>query len=204
MTPVLGNVIKTNRTGGVMRFNLLNSGAILLVLTCSDINTANAADLEPGWYGVVGIGASWLDPDTGDTFYSVGDDQDFSWQLSGGYRINQNFSVELAFADLGGAEIISSGTVVGDLQYRQTSLSVLWSPTMKPDLTWRYYLKAGINYSDPSWDNDPLIVDDLGALAGIGIEKFFGDNNFALRAEYTAYAEDAQVLNLSMVVYFSD
>ena len=187
-----------------MRFNLLNSGAILLVLTCSTINAASAADLEPGWYGGVGIGASWLDPDTGDTFYSVGDDQDFAWQLSGGYRINQNFSVELAFADLGGVEITSSGTTVGNLQYRQTSLSVLWSPTMKPDLTWRSYLKAGINYSDPSWDNDPLIVDDWGALAGIGIERLFGDNSFAVRAEYTAYAKDAQALNFSVVMFFSD
>ena len=127
-----------------------------------------------------------------------------AWQLSGGYRVNQNFSVELAFADLGGAEILSLGTAVGDLQYRQTSLSVLWSPTMKPDRTWRPYLKAGINYSDPSWDNDPLIVDDWGALAGIGIEKFLRNNRFALRVEYTAYAKDAELLSLSMVMYFSD
>lgn len=187
-----------------MRFNLLNSGAVLLVLTCSLINTANAVDLEPVWYVGGGVGASWLDPKTSNTVYSVGDDRDFAWHLSGGYRINQNFSVELAYADLGGAEIISSASAVGDISYRQITLGVLWSPAMKPGRTWRSYLKAGINYSDPSWDQDPLITDDWGALAGIGIEKYFGNSNFALRAEYTAYAEDAQAMHFSVVVHFSD
>lgn len=187
-----------------MRLNLLNSGAIFWVLVCSPINTANAVDLEPAWYVGGGVGASWLDPKTSNTVYSLGDDRDFGWHLSGGYRINQNFSVELAYTDLGGAEIISSGTAVGDIRYRQTTLGVLWSPTMKLERTWRAYLKAGINYSDPSWDKTPLIKDNWGALAGVGIEKYFGNSNFALRAEYTAYAKDAQALNFSVVVYFSD
>jgi hypothetical protein len=186
-----------------MRFNLLFSGAILLALACSPTKTANAIDLEPAWYVGGGVGASWLDPKP-PNIYSVGDDQDFAWHLSGGYRVNENFSFELAFTDLGGAEILSSGSAVGNINYRQTTFSVLWSPTLKTDLTWRAYFKAGVNYSDPDWDLDPLIIDEWGALAGIGIEKFFSNSNFALRAEYTAYAEDAQAVNLSVVMYFSD
>lgn len=187
-----------------MRFNLLYSGAITLILSCSPIDTASAAELSTGWYAGGGIGASWLDPSLSNSTYSVGDDKDFAWHLLGGYRINENLSVELAYADLGAAEITSSGTAVGDMDYSQTTASVLWSPTMDPDRTWRSYFRAGINYSDPSWDQDPIIADNWGAFGGIGIEKYFSNDDFALRAEYTAYAKDAQAVNFSVVLYFSD
>ena len=80
-----------------MRLNLLNSGAIFWVLVCSPINTANAVDLEPAWYVGGGVGASWLDPKTSNTVYSLGDDRDFGWHLSGGYRINQNLAEPKSF-----------------------------------------------------------------------------------------------------------
>ena len=181
-------------------------GILVMSLSLLPVSAVNALNLSPAWYVGGGIGASWLDPETSGSAYRITDDQDFAWHVLGGYRINPNFSVELAYTDLGGADLqnTTSGVSAGDISYRQTTLGVLWSPTMKPDLTWRPYLKGGVNYSDPSWDQGALITDDWGGFAGIGIEKFLERNDFALRAEFTFYAEDAQALNFSIVKYFSD
>ena len=184
------------------KFPLVATFAALLTL--APFSTARALDLSPALYVGGGIGASWLDPDTAGSGYQISSDQDFAWHLLGGYRINQNFSVEFSYADLGAADVSTSGTAAGDISYRQTTLGVLWSPTMKTEFTWRPYLKVGVNYSDHSWGQGELITDDWGGFAGIGVEKFLGNHDLALRADYTVYAQDAQALSISIVKYFPD
>jgi OOP family OmpA-OmpF porin len=177
----------------------------LLPLLLGSYSTASALDLTSGTFYVGGgIGASWLDPDTSNTLYSVSDDQDFAWHLLGGYRINENFSVELAYTDLGKADIqySSLGTDAGEISYRHTTLGVLWSPTTQ--FNFRPYFKGGLNYSDNSWNRGDVIYDDWGGFVGFGLERFFADDDYSVRAEYTFYADDAEALNLSIVKYFND
>ena len=188
-----------------MHSNKLQSGALALALVIASTGTASALDLTSGTFYVGGgIGASWLDPDTAGTVYSVSDDQDFSWHLLGGYRINENFAVELAYTDLGKADIAAGSASAGEVDYSQTTLGVLWSPAISPDLTWNPYLKGGVTYSDRSWDRGDVIYDDWGGFAGIGIEKQLDRYDLALRGEYIYYAKDAQALNFSLVKYFND
>jgi OOP family OmpA-OmpF porin len=190
-----------------MAYKTMFTGVLMLPLSMGFHTTASALDLTSGTFYVGGgIGASWLDPETDGTLYSVSDDQDFAWHLLGGYRINDNFSVELAYTDLGKADIqySSFGSSAGEISYSQTTLGVLWFPTLRPDLTWQPYLKGGVNYSDRSWDRGDVIYDDWGGFAGIGIEKQLGRYDLALRGEYTYYAKDAQALNFSLVKYFND
>jgi hypothetical protein len=180
---------------------------LALAFTIGPVSYAHALDLSSSaFYAGGGIGASWIDPETSGTIYSIGDDQDFAWHLLGGYRINRNFSVELAYTDLGKADlqIASTGASAGEASYRQTTLGLLWSPTMQSGYTWRPYLKGGVNYSDHSWDQGTLDTQDWNAFGGIGIEKFFGSNDFSLRAEFTVYSQDAQALNISFVKYFGN
>ena len=181
------------------------SMALALALTAA--TSATALDLTSGTFYVGGgIGASWMDPDTDGTIFSVSDDNDFAWNVLGGYRINQNFAVELAYTDLGkaGLEVAADGSSAGEIKYRQTTLGVLWSPTMKPDLTWRPYLKGGVNYADHSWDEGTLDTEEWNAFGGLGIEKDLGSYGLSLRADYTYYSQDAQALNFSLVKYFND
>ena len=189
-----------------MQFKTSRSGMIALALMVSS-GTATALDLTSDTFYVGGgIGASWLDPDVSGTVYSVRDDKDFAWNVLGGYRFNQNFAVELAYTDLGAAsmEIAVDGSSAGEIKYRQTTLGVLWSPTVNPDLTWRPYLKGGVNYADHSWDEGTLVTEEWNAFGGIGIEKDLGSYGLSVRADYTYYSQDAQALNFSLVKYFND
>jgi OOP family OmpA-OmpF porin len=163
---------------------------------------ASALDLSPAWYIGGGIGSSWMDPDTAGTIYSVSDDQDFAWHLLGGYRIDNNFSVELAYTDLGKADIAAGSSSAGQISYSQTTLGVLWSPTTKHNF--RPYFKWGVNYSDHNWDQGNVIYDDWSGFVGFGLERFFGDDDYSVRADFTFYTEDTEALNLSFVKYFSD
>ena len=188
-----------------MTYKTYLAGALMLPVSLGFHTSASALDLTSGTFYVGGgIGASWLDPETVGTLYSVSDDQDFAWHLLGGYRINENFSVELAYTDLGKADIqyASLGSSAGEISYRHTTLGVLWSPSTQ--FSFRPYFKGGLNYSDNSWDRGDVIYDDWGGFVGFGLERFFADDDYSVRAEFTFYAEDAQALNFSLVKYFND
>lgn len=184
------------------------SAALVITLMCTTAFPASALDLSPAWYVGGGIGASWLDVDTAGSTYTISDDQDFAWHLLAGYRINENFSVELAYTDLGNASMRdnSTGTPAGDISYRQTTLGVLLSPVPDSSTTWWPYIKGGVNYSDHdwNWDQGSLVKDQWSGFWGVGVEKDLGMHDLTLRAEYTSYTEDAQALNLSLVKYFND
>ena len=182
------------------------TGSIAAITMMSPVAHVSATDLSPAWYIGGGIGSSWLDVDTTGTTYSISDDQDFAWHLLAGYRIDTNFSVELAYTDLGnaGVEDFSTGASAGEISYRQTTLGVLLSPTMDASTTWRPYMKGGINYSDHDWNQGDLIKDKWSGFWGVGIEKFIGSHDMSVRAESTAYTEDAWALNLSLIKYFPD
>ena len=175
---------------------------LALVVMLGSTSAVNALDLSPAWYIGGGIGSSWMDPDTDGTIYSVSDDQDFAWHLLGGYRIDNNFSVELAYTDLGKADIAAGNSSAGQISYSQTTLGVLWSPTTKH--SFRPFFKWGVNYSDHNWDQGNVIYDNWSGFVGFGLERFFGDDDYSVRADYTFYTEDTEALNLSFVKYFSD
>jgi hypothetical protein len=194
------------RNRGV-RSGAMSLTALCFVVAMGSSQPVKALDLSTAWYVGGGIGASSVDPDTSGTIYATSDDNDVAWQIFGGYRFNEKFSVELAYADLGKADLQIAGgrlagTPAGEVSFKQATLGIVWSPVMASNQTWRPFLKGGLNYNDHEWNAGVLESEDFSAFAGIGIEKFFGKEDLSLRAEYSYYTEESSALFINLVKYF--
>jgi len=128
--------------------------AIVCIAWCT---TAQAA--SSGVYAGLGIGRTAFEDDdrfAGDYL----DDDDKGWQIYGGYRFNDYFSVEAAYADLGSFNSISYDTefdafaisAVGHLPIRRIPLEV--------------FGKAGFGVIE--WDETAPSVDDSAGTLTLG------------------------------------
>lgn len=90
---------------------------LVALIAALGMTSANAAG--NGWYAGLGVGQSSVDVSGGDvdqllaqegiTGSTTVDDSDTAWKIFGGYRMNANFGLELAYMDYG---TISTDSVI--------------------------------------------------------------------------------------------
>jgi hypothetical protein len=147
-----------------------------------------------------GGGVSFLDPDTGTSPFQVEDDQDTGLKVFAGFDltpVSRNLSVEAFWADLGQAALTGNGAV--DYSLYGAGLSYGIGSVRAPRFS--AFVEAGVARLDAS-ANVPLFQED-DTLLFFGLAGSFAvRRHWFLQLEYEYFAEDAQLVSLSIVRRF--
>jgi len=175
----------------------------LFCLSFSAGAETNQTDNEGSYYLGLGMGMSFLQPDITGTIFDVSDDQDMAVSVLLGHRFNSDWMLDLAFTDLGQAELSTLGNQVSSVKYQLINISAIY----------KVY--------DFNQQNYPLALHVKGGYAKVNsssavpIENSKSDNvNLGLFAQYTlpdeaklrfgydSYGEDAGFISVSIVLDF--
>jgi outer membrane protein OmpA-like peptidoglycan-associated protein len=186
---------------------LLFSCVITLATSLAPFNTTLYAEpsvddnLEPYYIGI-GAGMSLLKADAYSTSLKLNQESDFAYRLFAGYQIDENWSAEVFWAELGDTEVnsLATGSVVGLAEYRSFGIGGLYLHPV--DESWQVFATAGIGmlnndfqYIDAESTGDGIAYTGFGVIWNI-------DRTWGLRAEYDFYNTNAQFLSLNIVTRF--
>ncbi len=160
-------------------------------------------------YAGATFGSSSLKPSTAGTSFSVADGNSVGSQLRIGIDLHNRFSLELDTAILGETQFVhNEANVQGNsfMKYSSASVSALFYgltgvQTRSRREGWSGYGKIGYSLLKRSSNILPLDDSEGAVLLGLGAEYGF-NNGMALRAEYTRYDSDADVLVVGGIYRF--
>ncbi len=157
-------------------------------------------DIRDPFYIGLGLGVSFLKPETNSVAVTLSQDSDVAYKLFGGYQFNDNWAAEFFWADMGQAEASSGSTLVGIVEYQSFGVGGLYQYPVTEN--WDVFATAGIGRLRNSFQ---LInaerVEDSFIYAGAGVMWNMA-KTWDLRAEYDYYDSDAQMLSLNIVKRF--
>lgn len=163
---------------------------------------AQASQEPVRFYAGAGLVRSWLEPDTSDTSWSVGDENSHGWEVLGGYRLLDQVSLEGFYSDLGAATLRDRVTAAEeDVVYRVFGVAANWYPFQE---SWagqdslRWYVKAGLSSIDNSTGANATKDYDAVLAIGGGVEYEFS-NRWQLRLSAQSHTRDAHVIGLSVL-----
>ncbi len=165
-----------------------------LGLALLSIFAAPLLAVEGSWQIGVNAGISDLSPDTDNSGFTLDDDQSSAFSVYFGYDITPIFSAELAYSDLGEAEL-SGGQ---EITYEAISLGAtayVWGSKQADRRSdgFSAYLRLGVSSIENDSDIELDDADNIALWAGAGLQyPLF--QNFGLRAELVSYDGDAQAL----------
>ena len=156
--------------------------------------STNALALEGGWQAGINAGISFLSPDTDNSGFSLADDQSAAVGAYIGYDLTPIISAELAFTDLGEADLSDNQSI----EYQAISLGAtvfFWGEKEARRRSDGVSAYARLGASSISNDSDLALdeSDNIALWVGLGIQYPFADN-WGIRAEVSSFDGDAQAL----------
>ncbi len=169
-----------------------------LLVACAVLSSSAAfAEYAGAWYAGLGVGQSSIDIDGSevDAAYSGGattttvDDNDTAWKIFGGWRLKEDFGVEVAYMDYGTLAADSSlPTFPGSATFYTNMDTTAWMIDAVGILPVREGLELFGKLGVASWDTDT----DISTSPGITVlvDPFNDDGNdfhFGVGARYALY-----------------
>lgn len=169
------------------------SGQTLGLVLLSLFATPSMA-LEGSWQIGVNAGVSDLSPDTDNSGFTLDDDQSSAFSVYFGYDITPIFSAELAYSDLGEAELSGGQEITYEAISLGATAYVLGNKRAnRRSDGFSAYLRLGVSSIDNESDIELDDSDNIALWAGAGLQYPVSDS-FGLRAELVSYDGDAQAL----------
>jgi OOP family OmpA-OmpF porin len=175
--------------------------ALLLVACISSVSAADHGDrFEDPVYIGLGIGMSFLQPETNSVALTLTEDSDIAYKLFAGYRFNKNWSVEGFWANLGEATINATTGENYAIEYKTFGAGGLYNHTLSE--RWDVFVKAGAGRLENNVRGIAVErVEDYFIYGGLGISwNMVG--TWDLRAEYEYFDADAQLLSINLIKRF--
>ncbi len=201
------------------------AAALLLSLGLSAVATAEDSPDDRYFNQRLYIGASTgvsrLRPDTSETDYVVGDDNDMTTALHLGIDFSKHWTVEAYVVDLGEAEILCRGdcTKAGTIGYRHFGVSAIgyffnqrggsyYGEGFDDEGLYRReglsaFGRLGIGKMNNDTDLDYQRLNDIHMQMGAGVE-YGWRNGLAARAELISYDTDAMAASMGLIKRFGD
>jgi hypothetical protein len=179
--------------------NALIAATLLSVSLSANAEVWDEMDLYVG----AGIGQSDLSPQHAkDQGFSIDDNWQKSWKLTGGLDINDYVSVEGYYSDLGSTGL-SPGANIG---YRMAGADVILHYWAKGEARTQgsiaLYAKAGLNDTDTYSNGSVGENDDVRTIfGGLGAEIYL-PQKFSVRFEFESYNADASFFSMNLVKRF--
>jgi len=172
----------------------------LLIVTClssayADVNN----EYQDPFYVGLGVGLSFLEPVSNSVALTLTEDSDFAYKVFAGYAVDERWSIEAFWANLGNAQLGSTGTTI-DIEYKAFGVGGLYYYPLNN--RWRVFAKAGVGrLSNKALGVALERIEDNFIYAGAGITwNMVG--TWDLRAEYEYFDTDAQLLSFNVIKRF--
>jgi outer membrane protein OmpA-like peptidoglycan-associated protein len=187
-------------------FTGIRNALIATTLLSGSLNANADVWDEMDLYVGAGIGQSDLSPQHAeDQGFSIDDNSQNAWKITGGVDVNDYVSVEGYFSDLGSTGL-SSNAGDGDIGYRMAGADVILHYWAKGEARTQgsiaLYAKAGLNdtntYSNGNVEEDGDVRNIFG---GLGAELYL-PQKFSVRFEFESYNDDASLFSLNLVKRF--
>ncbi|MFQ3170992.1 MAG: OOP family OmpA-OmpF porin, partial [Oleispira sp.] len=157
---------------------------------------------EANIYVGAGIGQSRLNPDIENSSYTIDENSQLAWKLTGGLDLNDYISIEGFYSDLGNVKLDPDGEIRYQM-FGANGLLHIWAYGDEREKgSIALYAKAGVNHmtndsSDVGYDK----INTTQLMGGIGVEAYF-KNKFSVRLEIESYDTDASLISLNLVKRF--
>ncbi|MGF1642699.1 MAG: outer membrane beta-barrel protein [Thiotrichales bacterium] len=177
---------------------------LCLVAACSLPRDAVALDavMDRSWFVGGGVGSSSMAPSLSDSSYQLEKRQSTGYKLAAGIDLDQRWSVEAFYTDLGAA-LLGHTTELGrtnDLAYRVMGAGVVVAlPDNRPGAS--LLLKGGVANVTTHTEASLADLGGVEGYLGIGGSVQF-PNGLAVRGEYEYYGKDADLLSVSLIKRF--
>jgi len=174
----------------------------LLLTSCTLSVQAEVGELEfeDPFYVGLGLGVSFLEPETNSVALTLAEDSDIAYKIFGGYRFDRNWSIEAFWANLGEAEI--AATSGNNLFVEYKTFGVGGAYTYALNDRWSVFAKTGVGRLDTKLRNAALErVEDYYVFGGVGA-TWNMTGTWDLRAEYEYFDTDAQLLSFNVIKRF--
>lgn len=163
------------------------------LLLCTVVSTTAFA-LEGSWQAGVNAGISLLSPDTDGSGFTLDNDQSTAVSVYLGYDITPIISAEIAFSDLGEAELSQNQSIT----YRAISVGAtayIFGEAQAIDRGegLSAYVRLGFSSIDNESDIELNESNNTAVWMGAGVQYPLSPN-WGVRAELTSYDGDAQAL----------
>ena len=97
---------------------LVRTTCIFSICTFSVQADNDSREFEDPFYVGLGLGLSFLEPETNSVALTLTEDSDAAYKLLAGYRFNENWSIEGFWANLGEAEVIATTGTKYNIEYK--------------------------------------------------------------------------------------
>ncbi len=166
--------------------------------TEDEIDYQGASSFDRRFYGSINVGASQLEPETGDdSGVTVDDKVDPAGQIAAGFDLSNTFSAEVHTANLGSAGLAP----IGRIDYAVSGASVLAYAGQQRNQRRGLmgYGRAGVAATSIDSDGNVAFTNDDSpqALVGAGVE--YGWNNLGVRGEVIYFDKDAQLAQVGLI-----
>ena len=181
---------------------LLRKKLISFVLLASLLIAPNLQAVET--YLGVGVGASRIEPIvTGD--FSVSHDSDTAWKILAGQHVNDYFSLEASYANLGKAMVTGSDGNIS-IDYRQLTFGGVYRLPNEHKII--PFVGAGFRYSDVDVGSSDFTItvtnsDNTDNYWIFGVDIPIKNQKYSTRVSYTKYSDDASLYSVGFVVPYS-
>ncbi|MBE9559345.1 MAG: OmpA family protein [Proteobacteria bacterium] len=157
-------------------------------------------DIRDPFYIGLGLGISFLKPETNSVALTLSQDSDFAYKVFGGYQFTDNWAAEFFWADMGQAEVSSGSTIAGIVEYQSFGVGGLYQYPLSDN--WDVFATAGLGRLRNSFQIiNAERVEDSFTYVGAGVMWNMA-KTWDLRAEYDYYDKDAQMLSFNIVKRF--
>ena len=165
-------------------------------------------EFHPCWYGAVGIGLGFLDPD-GTGGWSTEEEKSFGADIHLGFHFAPHWLTELNYTYIGDAKLNNvnqaiSKDVDGSISYYGPSVMLGYQllPESKP---FNYYLKAGATSLQTNASDARIKLDKVSSMQfsfSTGIQYRFDSSPWFINIEYQSFAKDAALFGTQIGRYF--
>lgn len=178
--------------------------AIQALLLTACLSSVNAADInhqhEDPIYVGLGLGMSFLQPETNSVALSLSEDSDIAYKLFAGYQFNNNWSLEAFWANLGEAVVSSTSGNNYNIEYKTFGAGGLYTYPLSD--RWDIFAKAGAGRLENNVQGIAVErVEDYFIFGGVGVTWNMA-GTWDLRAEYEYFDTDAQLLSINVIKRF--
>jgi OOP family OmpA-OmpF porin len=178
-----------------------NIAVVMGLVACAGATAViHAEETVSGWYGGLGLGRSWLDPDTDGTTFRVEESQSSGHKLFVGYDLNNLWAIEGYYSDQGEATLEPTGSI----DYRDFGITGMYYFYQEEAARhgWSAFLRAGIgrmsNDSDVPYERHK----NMHVMYGAGLHIPIA-NNWAARLDVDLYDKDSQLVSLGLIWKFN-
>lgn len=170
-------------------------------LCLADINREMKKMERHNWYLGIGVGISQLEPDTGDTIYSIDDKSSEGGKLYIGFDVSSHVSIEGYYSRLGKAAIAPNGAI----DYEDVGFSAHYRFFKQNGASEGFsaLLRTGVGHMMNSTNLPYERSNDAHLMFGAGLEYGLG-GNWSLRADLDLYDSDSKLLTIGINKHLGD